>query len=91
MWYDQPANKDYSSLYFQISNQFMLGPNYVVAPIVNVETKSREVHLPAGKWKQHGAVVNGAEPVVMRKGPAKFTIENIPFTGLPLYFERTKE
>jgi len=88
MWYDQSENKDNASLYFHIHDQFMLGPDYVVAPIVKVDTKSREVHLPAGKWKQHGPVVNGTDQGKLREGPEKFTIENVPFTGLPVYFER---
>ena len=60
-------------------DQFMLGPKYLVAPIIT-EADEREVMLPAGEWKDDlGNVV---------KGPTTIKV-SAPIERLP-YFEKIK-
>ena len=60
-------------------DQFMLGPKYLVAPIIT-EADEREVMIPAGEWKDDlGNVV---------KGPATIKV-SAPIERLP-YFEKIK-
>lgn len=43
----------------EVKDQFMLGPKYLVAPVLS-EAGEREVTLPAGEWKDDlGNVVKG--------------------------------
>ena len=36
---------------WEISDQYMFGPKYLVAPILHYNEFEREVYIPAGKWK----------------------------------------
>jgi alpha-glucosidase len=63
--------------YANINDQFMLGNDVLIAPMVNKGT-GRTVVLPAGKWRGDDRKVY--------KGPAKITI-NVPLDRLP-YFEK---
>ncbi|MGZ3420926.1 MAG: TIM-barrel domain-containing protein [Polyangiales bacterium] len=46
---------------WKIADQFMVGPNILVAPVVKKGATSRSVHLPPGKWLawNGGATVEG--------------------------------
>jgi alpha-D-xyloside xylohydrolase len=44
VWFDFP--KDQNT--FQIDDQFMFGPDYLVAPVLVYQARSRNVYLPAG-------------------------------------------
>ena len=64
--------------YADIKDQFMMGNNLLVAPVVEKGAKSRKVVLPPGKWK--------ADDGKIHDGPA--TIEAVtPLSRLP-HFER---
>ena len=64
--------------YADIKDQFMMGNNLLVAPVVEKGAKSRKVVLPPGKWK--------ADDGKIHDGPA--TIEAVtPISRLP-HFER---
>ena len=47
IWWVDPTDK----LAQSISDQFMLGDKILVAPVIVEKAVSREVYLPAGKWK----------------------------------------
>ncbi|MDR3215967.1 MAG: glycoside hydrolase family 31 protein [Clostridiaceae bacterium] len=59
------------------TQQFMLGEDYIVAPIVRKKTFSREVFLPSGAWK----LLHSGETFT---GPATITV-NIPIEVLPIF------
>jgi alpha-D-xyloside xylohydrolase len=47
MWYENDEQKEL----FSVSDQYMLGPDIVVAPILESDMKTRTVILPKGEWK----------------------------------------
>lgn len=61
-----------------LNEQFMLGPRYLVAPVLN-EDDSNTVYLPAGRWKDDEGRV--------WRGPRTIELKNVPLDRLP-YFER---
>jgi alpha-glucosidase len=64
-----------------VVGQFMLGPRYLVAPVL-AEDDSKTVYLPAGCWRDdRGEVFNGPQVLDMHYVP----IERLP------YFERVDE
>lgn len=65
--------------YALVNDQFMLGSDYLVAPVLELGVRQREVILPAGKW----AYVPSGEVFT---GPAKVTVE-VPLEVLA-YFKR---
>jgi alpha-glucosidase len=64
----------------EVRDQFMLGDSILVAPLA-VKANTREVQLPAGKWK--------ADDGQVFTGPTKITV-NVPLERIP-YFEREAE
>ena len=67
--------------YEMVNTQFMLGPRYLVAPVVN-EDDSKTVYLPAGIWKDD----LGQE----FHGPQVLELQNVAVERLP-YYERIEE
>jgi len=61
--------------YANISDQFMLGPDILVAPVLEKGAVSRKIIFPKGKWKgDDGSVIKG--PVVKE---VKAGIEDLPW------------
>ena len=60
---------------WDLSDQYMFGSKYLVAPILTADTYSRSVYLPAGKWKdvRTGEVLDGGKTI-----EAKAPIDSIP-------------
>lgn len=59
-----------------VVDQFMLGDEVLVAPVLTKETYEREIRFPAGKWQgDDGSIV---------EGPCTQTID-VPLTRLPYY------
>jgi len=66
--------------YELIRDQFMLGRNILVAPVVEKGQRSRDVILPEGKWTgEDGSIVTG---------PVKLKID-VPLERLPWYRKMT--
>lgn len=62
--------------YESIKDQFMLGDDILVAPVVEKGVREKVVYFPAGKWQgDDGSIV---------EGPVKKTIA-VPLTRLPWY------
>lgn len=56
MWYAAPED----SRSYRISDQFMLGQDILVAPVVVEKARERTVYFPPGNWiDQHGKVYSG--------------------------------
>lgn len=55
MWWEEPEQDGVSALY----DQFMVGNDVVVAPVVNPGQRYRDVFLPSGSWRQ----VNFDDPI----------------------------
>ena len=56
MWYAAPEDKDS----FKVADQFMLGDDIIVAPVVEINQRQRSVYLPPGNWVDaHGRVHKG--------------------------------
>jgi alpha-glucosidase (family GH31 glycosyl hydrolase) len=43
---------------FAIDDQFLLGNDLMVAPVVTDNTGKRNIYLPSGQWKDHKGVVH---------------------------------
>jgi len=75
MWYAAPDD----SKAYKVADQFMVGDNLVVAPVLVYGQRERAVYLPSGTWiDQHGKSYDG--PVEIARVPA-------PLEEL-LYFKR---
>jgi len=67
--------------YEMIKDQFMLGSDILVAPVIEKGIRSRKVVLPEGKWlSEKGEVYEGGKSVNI----------DVPLERLP-YFTRVKE
>ena len=67
--------------YAKISNQFLMGDDLLVAPVIEKGAKSRRVVIPPGRWRgDDGKTV---------EGPASIEVPT-PLERLP-YFERSFE
>jgi alpha-glucosidase (family GH31 glycosyl hydrolase) len=57
LWWLSPLDEE-----SQITDsEFLLGNNTLVAPILEQNARSRNIYLPAGKWKdsKHGRIIQG--------------------------------
>ena len=64
--------------YEQVDTQYMLGPRYLVAPVLS-QDDSKTVYLPEGTWRDD----LGQE----FSGPQVLDLADVPLERLP-YFER---
>ena len=63
--------------YELVKDQFVLGNEIIVAPVIKKGARSRSVLLPSGKWKaDDGKIYNGDQEVII----------DVPLSRLP-YFE----
>lgn len=62
--------------YERVVSQFMLGPKYIVAPVLS-EDDSQTVYLPKGKWRDDLGKTF--------KGPRVLHLQNVPLERLPYY------
>lgn len=61
MFYEFPEDK----ICWELSDQYMFGPDYLVAPILHAGEFARDIYLPSGNWKNinDGTVLTGAQTV----------------------------
>ena len=76
MEYEYPGNG-----YEHVTGQFMLGPKFIVAPVLN-EDDSQTVYLPKGKWRDDLGKTF--------KGPRVLHLQNVPLDRLPYYEKLSK-
>lgn len=80
LWWLDPADE----ATFRVNDQFALGDDIVVAPVVEKGARSRNLYLPRGRWRdlfKPGDVIQG--PVLLSDYPA-------PLDTLPV-FEKLSE
>lgn len=71
MWYIEPNDPRT----YLINDQFMIGDDLLVAPILEKGARKRKVYLPTGKWiNQRGTTQNGPAEVVVKAG-----IDELPY------------
>ena len=59
-----------------VTDQFMLGPDYVVAPVLEKGATARSITLPDGSWKQlgrEGGPIDGRQTITV-----PVTLETLP-------------
>ena len=58
-------------------DEFMFGPRYLVAPVLELGQREREVYLPAGTWRdvRDGNEIQGPTTIVAKA----------PFESIPVY------
>ena len=59
MFYEYPDESEA----WEVTDQFMLGDRYLVAPVMELHARTREVWLPAGKWTRGGEVFDGGRRI----------------------------
>ncbi len=71
MFYEFPEDP----VCWEATDQYMFGPDYLVAPVLTSGARSREVYLPAGQWKdiRSGEIFPGGQAVT-----ADAPLESIP-------------
>ncbi len=79
LWFDHPEKREY----YEISDQFMLGNDLVVAPVLEPARVRRKVVLPPGKWRDAwtGEVLPGGN---YQDYPA-------PCPGIPIFVRAENE
>ena len=60
---------------WDLTDQYMFGPDYLVAPVLTPETFRRRVYLPAGTWEEihTGEILEGGRTI-----EADAPLERIP-------------
>jgi alpha-glucosidase len=63
MWWLSPDDSET----FAIDDQFMVGDDMIVAPVVQKGALSRTVYLPSGSWREYesNAVISGGQRVTV--------------------------
>lgn len=52
----------------QINDQYMLGGNIMVAPVLEKDARERKVKLPIGRWRHGGRVYEGGKWFTLKAG-----------------------
>ena len=63
MFYEFPSDENCADL----KDQYMFGPDYLVAPVMEMGARSRSVYLPAGRWTDTdtGEVYTGGQRITV--------------------------
>ena len=65
---------------WEVSDQYMFGSNYLVAPVTEYGVRERNVYLPKGKWE----AMDGSG-IIESKG--EFVIAKAPIDYMPVYLK----
>jgi alpha-glucosidase (family GH31 glycosyl hydrolase) len=67
LWYHFPRDP----ATFDITDQYMLGPDVIVAPVLSKGATARDLYLPAGKWRdaKSAAVLEGGRTLKAHPAP----------------------
>jgi alpha-D-xyloside xylohydrolase len=74
LWWEFP--EDQGS--YGVDNQYMLGPEYLVAPVTSQGQKTKSVYFPPGTWKNY---FTGE----LEQGPGTKTVDTSDITIFPVY------
>ena len=71
MFYEFPEDEKC----WEIDEQYMFGPRYLVAPVLAAGVRSRQVYLPEGNWKniRDNQILEGGREIM-----AEAPLEQIP-------------
>lgn len=84
MWWEEPEMDGVANIY----DQFMLGKNLVVAPVVKAGGKSRSVFLPRGAWRRVELLnCNGAGEKI--SGPVWLEDIEADLQDMPVFIRET--
>ncbi len=74
LWFDYPDVGEY----YMIPDQYMLGNDLIVAPVLDPDVHSRDIMLPTGEWREGrtGKLFTG--PLTLKEFPA-------PCPGIPVF------
>ncbi len=67
LWFDYPAVEEY----YGIPDQYMLGKDLVVAPVLDTDLHSRNILLPPGKWREAITGESFDGPVTLKDFPVR--------------------
>lgn len=81
MWWEEPTRKDV----IDVCDQFMLGQDVVVAPIVNKGESLRRVFLPTGFWRRVNLNDSCSLSSDLHKGPAWIEQVSAALSDMPTY------
>ena len=53
---------------WKLQDQYMFGDRFLVAPVLELHAKEREVYLPAGRWKDvnSGRITDGGQTLTVQ-------------------------
>ena len=80
MFYEFPEDENCAKL----KDQYMFGPDYLVAPVLEMGARSRSVYLPAGRWQ----AMDGSGVVESR---GETVVAAAPIDYMPVYRRLTAE
>jgi alpha-glucosidase (family GH31 glycosyl hydrolase) len=78
LWYDEPENQEY----YKIGDQFFLGEDLLVCPVLDPGQHQREVILPKGDWidARNGQKMSAGKHIV-----------NAPCPGMPVFVKNYRQ
>ncbi|MEQ8225661.1 MAG: glycoside hydrolase, partial [Candidatus Eremiobacterota bacterium] len=68
---------------YDISDEFLLGNKYLVAPVLEPDSEKRNIYLPAGLWRDYRT---GRE----YEGPVLLSDYSVPLDCLPIFVNPDK-
>ncbi|XP_012285378.1 myogenesis-regulating glycosidase [Orussus abietinus] len=70
IWWVDPTNR----IAHKVNDEYLLGQDILVAPVIEEGATSRDVYLPAGRWKDANSNTIYTGPVWLRNYPAPLSV-----------------